>query len=53
MLQKVCKFDDVKLQPNDVKMQLTVPAFKRMLKTHIFQKAYDLPQSNINPLYRT
>ena len=39
--------------PNDVKMQLTVPAFKRMLKTHIFQKAYDLPESNINPLYRT
>ena len=39
--------------PNDVKMQLTVPAFKRKLKTHIFQKAYDLPQSNINPLYRT
>ena len=38
--------------PNDVKKQLTVPAFKRMLKTHIFQKAYDMPQSNINPLYR-
>ena len=39
--------------PNDVKMQLTVPAFKRMLKTHIFQKAYDLSESKINPLYRT
>ena len=38
--------------PNDVKKQPTVPAFKRMLKTHIFQKAYDMPQSNINPLYR-
>ena len=39
--------------PNDVKMQLTVPAFKRKLKTHIFQKAYDLSESNINPLYCT
>ena len=39
--------------PNDVKMQLTVPAFKRKLKTHIFQKAYDLSEKTINPLYCT
>ena len=39
--------------PNDVKMQLTVPAFKCKLKTHIFRKAYDLSESTINPLYCT
>ena len=39
--------------PNDVKMQPTVPDFKRKLKTHIFQKAYDLSESTINPLYCT
>ena len=37
--------------PNDVKKQLTVPAFKRMHKTHIFQKAYDLSRDMINPSY--
>ena len=38
--------------PNDVKMQNSIPTFKRMLKTHIFQKAYNLSESEINPLYR-
>ena len=38
--------------PNDVKMQNSIPTFKRMLKTYIFQKAYNLSESDINPLYR-
>ena len=38
--------------PNDLKIQNSIPTFKRMLKTYIFQKAYNLSESDINPLYR-
>ena len=37
--------------PNDVKLQNTVSAFKQKLKTHIFQKAYNLSELDVNPSY--
>ena len=37
--------------PDCVKMQNTVPTFKQKLKTHIFEKAYNLSEHGINASY--
>ena len=37
--------------PDYVKMQNTVPTFKQKLKTHIFEKAYNLSEHGINASY--